>query len=377
MDIWPFRDKRNRPTSPLQQDVDYSKDNPYYSLANSLALAVNDDPIEGESLEEFLDRFCGDTELFASDLDKCQEAEKAWPPKFDHPPTNREYFRRKAQLEKFLKSLNAVKDEEWRTLLSRRAEYLAQLKENIIKGEPIEHKPELLADYIGVSARIFEELRDAELESIQKQIGEGLEPSFNSNLISIGEVEQVKKDTIQTKKLYWREIVKNQLLESEDLEFDNQYVSKEEVQEIVDEISSERFQWLHSRQRPSAQPYGVSNYGAEQLVADWLVYLGCQDVFVTQASQDGGVDVETESYVCQVKYYKNQGVSVQEAREIFGVASAAGKGAMIFTSSDLTAAAYEFANQVGLIAVQFNVEGSFLVGLNYYGEQLLVEGEYE
>lgn len=70
-------------------------------------------------------------------------------------------------------------------------------------------------------------------------------------------------------------------------------------------------------------------------------------------------------------------MSVQEVREIFGVAVAAGKAAMMFTSSDLTGAAYDFANEVGVIAVQFNVESSILVGLNYHGKKLLEEGEYE
>jgi hypothetical protein len=170
----------------------------------------------------------------------------------------------------------------------------------------------------------------------------------------------------------------HQLLSNvEILEFDSSLISEEELEEIKTLMTTEKFQWLNSRVRPAPQPYGVSNYGAERIVADWLVYLGCRDVFLTQASQDGGIDVETANQVCQVKYYKNQGVSVQEVREIFGVASALGKVAMVFTSSDLTSAAYEFANQVGIIAVQFNVEDSFLVGLNYYGEQLLVEGEYE
>ena len=224
----------------------------------------------------------------------------------------------------------------------------------------------------------LESRRTAEFTKVRDQLLAGLEPEFDSALVSDEELERLYPIV--------RSILKDQEVNSvltqlsnnvEDLEFDRTLISEEDLEQIRIAISTEEFQRMNSRVRPAPQPYGVSNYGAERIVADWLVYLGCREVVLTQASKDGGIDVETANHVCQVKYYKNQGVSVQEVREIFGVASALGKVAMVFTSSDLTAAAYEFANQVGVIAVQFNVENSFLVGLNYYGEQLLVVGDYK
>ena len=208
------------------------------------------------------------------------------------------------------------------------------------------------------------------LDGIWFQLQNDLEVTRESNLVS-------ENDIFALRQRWELEKVKSQLAKSEPLDFDDELISEEVIESLKTEAVTERFKWLNSRRRPLPQPYGVSNYGAESLVADWLVYLGCQDVVLTKASQDGGVDVETSKHLCQVKYYKNNPVSVQEVREIFGVASAAGKAAMIFTSSDLTAAAYEFANEVGIIAVQFNVEASFIVGLNYSGKRLLEEGEYE
>lgn len=239
--------------------------------------------------------------------------------------------------------------------------------------------------------------RTAEFTKVRDQLLAGLEPEYDSAILSDDEIEilsstvgeSVRKQKEAARKWEEQEVAKakkekevaritQQLLDkAEHLEFDQSLISEKDLEEIKIAISTEKYQWLNSRVRPAPQPYGVSTYGAERLVADWLVYLSCQEVVLTQASQDGGIDVETAHHVCQVKYYKNQGVSVQEVREIFGVASALGKVAMVFTSSDLTAAAYEFANQVGIITVQFNVENSFLVGLNYHGEQLLIEGEYE
>jgi hypothetical protein len=223
-----------------------------------------------------------------------------------------------------------------------------------------------------------ERLRASEFTKVRDQLLAGLEPEYDSALLSDEELEKLYPVVQSILKQEERNKVMHQLLNNvQVLEFDKTLISEEELEQIKSAMASAEFERLKSRVRPAPQPYGVSNYGAERLVADWLVYLGCREVLLTQASQDGGIDVETANHVCQVKYYKNQGVSVQEVREIFGVASALGKVAMVFTSSDLTAAAYEFANQVGIIAVQFNVESSSLVGLNYYGEQLLVDGEYE
>jgi hypothetical protein len=208
------------------------------------------------------------------------------------------------------------------------------------------------------------------LDGIWFQLQNGLEVTRESNLVS-------DNDILALRQRWELEKVKSQLAKSETLDYESKLISEEVIKKLKTEAVTERFQWLNSRLRPEPQPYGVSNYGAESLVADWLVYLGCKDVALTQASQDGGVDVETSKYCCQVKYYKNNPVSVQEVREIFGVAVAAGKAAMMFTSSDLTGAAYDFANEVGVIAVQFNVESSILVGLNRAGKKLLEEGEYE
>ena len=208
------------------------------------------------------------------------------------------------------------------------------------------------------------------LDIIWQQLENGLEITRESSLVS-------EDDILELRQKWELEKVKKQLAKSETLTYDPELITEETIGGLRKEAITDNFRWINSRHRPEPQPYGVSNYGAEALVADWLVYLGCKEVVLTQASQDGGVDVETSAHLCQVKYYKNNPVSVQEVREIFGVASAAGKAAMIFTSSDLTAAAYEFANQVGIIAVQFNVEESFLVGLNSFGKELLEKGEYE
>lgn len=135
--------------------------------------------------------------------------------------------------------------------------------------------------------------------------------------------------------------------------------------------------WLENRVRPQPQPYGVSDEGAEHLTAQWLQYLGFEDASVTQYSGDGGIDVETFDYVCQVKNYRDKAVSVTEVRELFGVAASERKRAILFTSSGATTQAIQFADRNGIALIRFDARSARLEEINDDGSDLLVNGEYE
>lgn len=134
--------------------------------------------------------------------------------------------------------------------------------------------------------------------------------------------------------------------------------------------------WLETRQPPAPQPYGVSHQGAEFLVADWLVYLGERSVQVTKQSGDGGIDVLTEDYCCQVKNYTSQNVGSPEVRDLFGTAVSMGRKPLLFTATALTPDASSFANSNSVAAVQFNAHDASLMGLNQHGEGFLFGGRY-
>jgi hypothetical protein len=135
--------------------------------------------------------------------------------------------------------------------------------------------------------------------------------------------------------------------------------------------------WLAARQRPAPQTYGVSYQGAELLVADWLIYLGERSVQVTKQSGDGGVDVLTADYCCQVKNYTSQNVSSPEVRDLFGTAVSRNRKPLLFTATALTPDASSFANSNSVAVIQFNVQEASLLGLNEDGEELLHTGRYE
>jgi hypothetical protein len=141
--------------------------------------------------------------------------------------------------------------------------------------------------------------------------------------------------------------------------------------------SAEPNEWLLNRVRPSAHAYGVSDEGAEHLVAEWLKFLGFEEAQVTQYSNDGGIDVATREHVVQVKNYRDKAVSVTEVRELFGVAASERKRAVLFTATSCTAQAIEFADKNGIALIRFDARLGSLEEINDEGSDFLVNGDYE
>lgn len=145
---------------------------------------------------------------------------------------------------------------------------------------------------------------------------------------------------------------------------------------VAEYIAQEELEQQH-RNRPAPppdpQPYGVSHEGAEHLAAAWLRHLGALDAEVTRLSGDGGIDVESERYVAQVKNYAGT-VPVEELRALHGVASIEGKRAILLTSGSLTIAAAEFADRAGIIVLHYDAISATLTGLNDLGVIAVADG---
>lgn len=332
---------------PLTTQIDVEEtqiDDVSYELTNKLANFLNEDPRDGEPWSEFLIRHTGgadekSVEDFISSKKKAAETQRF---REVHAERNRVY-------REFIAGRDPNPD---RSLLgtSEMAEIYASVYEYRVKQEVDVVKQKLLSG--------------------QEVTREGLSMTAETFQQTLREVY------IELKARYLAEI-REQLEKGDQPVYDNTLVSAEEVAEIAEEVYTANYQWQLNRQRPNPQPYGVSNYGAESLVADWLTYLGLKNVTVTVASGDGGIDVETDTHVCQVKNYSSQGVSVQEVRELFGVAVSMRKAPLIFTSSTLTAAAHEFAEANDIAAIQYDAAEAALFPLNDLGAHLLVSGKYQ
>lgn len=131
---------------------------------------------------------------------------------------------------------------------------------------------------------------------------------------------------------------------------------------------AERLEWLRSRPAPPPPPqlYGVSDHGAEQLVCDWMRHLGVLDATVTRVQGDGGIDVDSEGFLAQVKNYTGS-VPVTEVRDLGGVAAAESKRALLFTSGSLTRDGLAFAERVRIAVLRYDAVAGTLVGLNELG----------
>lgn len=134
--------------------------------------------------------------------------------------------------------------------------------------------------------------------------------------------------------------------------------------------------WLSTRERPQSQSFGISPRGAELLTARWLEFLGEEHVEVTQYAGDGGVDVLTKNFCCQVKNYTKTSVSSSEVRDLLGTATSLGLKPLVFTSSTLSTDASMFCEQNSISAIRYDALNAELRGLTSWGNDFLISGQY-
>ena len=124
---------------------------------------------------------------------------------------------------------------------------------------------------------------------------------------------------------------------------------------------------------PAPQPYGVSHEGAEHLVCAWIRHLGVLDAEVTRLVGDGGIDVDSEHYVAQVKNLAGS-VPVGEVRALLGSAVSEGKKPLLFTSGSLTVEGKAFAERVRMAVFRYDAVGGTIQGLNELGDVAVERG---
>jgi len=95
-------------------------------------------------------------------------------------------------------------------------------------------------------------------------------------------------------------------------------------------------------------------YDFEYICRDWLEAWGDSNATVTQAAGDSGIDVETDHYVAQSKFYAGNKVSRPELQQLAGAAQISGKYTVFFAFSGYTNEAHAFADQIGMALFNFN-----------------------
>ncbi|WP_157674234.1 restriction endonuclease [Agrococcus carbonis] len=124
---------------------------------------------------------------------------------------------------------------------------------------------------------------------------------------------------------------------------------------------------------PQPQKYGVTATGAEHWVRDAAHWLGARNARVTPGTGDGGVDVLTDRFAISVKHYAGY-VPVEEVREIFAVAVAQRRSAMLWTSGKVTKAGLEFARVAPVHVVHYDVATAEITPITDEADEVLRSG---
>ncbi len=109
---------------------------------------------------------------------------------------------------------------------------------------------------------------------------------------------------------------------------------------------------------PRPAPRLIRNWrDAEACAAEWMEWFGLGAARLTGGSADGGVDVECESAVGQVKDYGSP-LAVGPIREIFAVGTLAGKLPVIFARAGYTGDAVAWGESAGVAMFAFDLQGT-------------------
>lgn len=95
---------------------------------------------------------------------------------------------------------------------------------------------------------------------------------------------------------------------------------------------------------------------ADLVAAEWMSWLGFQQVSATLPGPDGGIDVRSVEAVAQVKA-EVAPVGRPKVQQLHGVASATGKLGLFFSLAGYTSAARSFADSVGIALFSFDLQG--------------------
>ena len=125
--------------------------------------------------------------------------------------------------------------------------------------------------------------------------------------------------------------------------------------------------------KPEKQQFGVSDEGAESLVAQWMRWLGVYDAEVTKYVGDGGIDVESSRYIAQVKNF-NGNVGIASIRELAGVAAVDGRTPLFFTSGVYPRGADSWAQDAGIYLFTFDAKTAKLSANNQLARDALGSG---
>lgn len=128
--------------------------------------------------------------------------------------------------------------------------------------------------------------------------------------------------------------------------------------------------WQPLTNRPELPPREMTPTEAEHYVCDYLLFLGASGAKVSKQSRDGGIDVESEDFIVQVKH-QHAPVGVKVVREMLGLSLSTGKQPVIFAKTGYSSDAAVFAYEQGVALFAYT---PIFVGLFGQGQKYMFDG---
>ncbi len=119
--------------------------------------------------------------------------------------------------------------------------------------------------------------------------------------------------------------------------------------------------------------FDCTHQEAEVLAARWMKHLGESDASVSQATRDGGADVESGRFVAEVKH-QSKPVGPVPVRAIVGVAYSKRKVPVFFSLNGYTRDATEFGREAGALLFEYDPERGTLQGATALSRKAIREG---
>jgi len=161
----------------------------------------------------------------------------------------------------------------------------------------------------------------------------------------------------------WMKLQRDRHLISDEFERIAQQIHENLLQEREQELASRRRAKVLEDALKRPQPIiQCTHQQAEFLAAQWMRYLGEKDAKVSQATRDGGIDVESSNFVVEVKHHSVP-IGPVPIRAVAGVAGAKKKIGAVFSRTGYSKEAIRFAQEANVLLFRYDPEAGTLKGL--------------
>lgn len=133
--------------------------------------------------------------------------------------------------------------------------------------------------------------------------------------------------------------------------------------------------WQKFHHRPLVSPYGMNPDEAEAWVCTWMLHMGAKGAVTTQYVGDGGIDIQADNFIAQVKMYAGS-VGIAALREFAGVAfmDTEGRHPLFFTTGRYPLAGPDLADRANMALFHFDLTTGEVSGANELGRIYATHG---